>query len=534
MNYDEARETYHVNVPELFNFADDIVDRHASTGDKLALHWVDDEGAAIQRTFSEVSNRSKRLANGMMEAGVQQGDTVVAVLSRELEWWDVMTASIRMGAIISPGTMQLAANDLAYRVNTSGATCIVTNTLGAEKFDQVADQCSSVRTKIIVGGDREGWLNFDQILTTSKEDWSPIDTRAEDPAMCYFTSGTTGYPKMTIHNHGYALAHRSTALFWLDLKPEDLHWNISDTGWAKAAWSSYFSPWLVGAGIFVHHTSGFNPKSVLKLLEEYPITTMCGAPTVYRMLVQNELNGYRFKALRHCVAAGEPLNPEIISIWANAFGIKIRDGYGQTETVLLCGNYPFLDVKPGSMGRAAPGIDLHVINNEGVSVVGEEGDIAVRVSPNRPAGLFAGYKGEPEKTAKCFKGDWYITGDRARVDDDGYFWFVSRADDVILSSGYRIGPFEVESALLEHPAVVESAVVSSPDVERGEVVKAFVVLADGYAADDQTILMLQNHVKSVTAPYKYPRKIEFVDELPKTVSGKIRRVELRESEWASR
>jgi acetyl-CoA synthetase/medium-chain acyl-CoA synthetase len=249
------------------------------------------------------------------------------------------------------------------------------------------------------------------------------------------------------------------------------------------------------------------------------------------MLVQKDLSQYQFPALRHCVAAGEPLNPEIISVWERAAGITIRDGYGQTETVLLCGNYPFLPVKPGSMGRPAPGIDLHVINDNGESVVGQEGDIAVSLSAGRPAGLFVGYKNEPEKTAGCFKGDWYITGDRAKVDEDGYFWFVSRADDVILSSGYRIGPFEVESALLEHPAVAESAVVSSPDAERGEVVKAFVVLAQGYEESQELVLELQQHVKAVTAPYKYPRRIAFISELPKTVSGKIRRVELRAQEW---
>jgi acyl-coenzyme A synthetase/AMP-(fatty) acid ligase len=271
----------------------------------------------------------------------------------------------------------------------------------------------------------------------------------------------------------------------------------------------------------------------LSLLAEYPITTMCGAPTIYRMFVQQDISQYRFGSLRHCVAAGEPLNPEIIAAWDRATGITIRDGYGQTETVLLCGNYPFLDVRPGSMGKPAPGIDLQVIDVHGhVLPPGTEGDIAVRVKPERPPGLFLGYRHEPDKTAGCFVGDWYITGDRAKVDEDGYFWFVSRSDDVILSSGYRIGPFEVESALIEHPAVMESAVVSSPDPDRGEIVKAYVVLAAGYEPSQELAQTLQLHVKEVTAPYKYPRKIEFIEELPKTVSGKIRRVELRNREWA--
>jgi acyl-coenzyme A synthetase/AMP-(fatty) acid ligase len=284
--------------------------------------------------------------------------------------------------------------------------------------------------------------------------------------------------------------------------------------------------------MFVHHTQGFSARRTLELLEKYPVTTFCGAPTIYRMFVQEDLTEFSFGKLRHCVGAGEPLNPEVIETWQRATGITIRDGYGQTETVLLCGNYPGMESRYGSMGKPAPGIDLQVVDEQGAIVgTGVEGDLAVRVKPEAPQGLFVGYKGEAEKTAESFRGDWYITGDRAQVDEDGYYWFVSRADDVILSAGYRIGPFEVESALIEHPAVAESAVVSSPDEQRGEVVKAFVVVAPGFEPGDALAKALQDHVKSVTAPYKYPRRIEFVDELPKTVSGKIRRVELREREW---
>ncbi|RME65489.1 MAG: acyl-CoA synthetase, partial [Alphaproteobacteria bacterium] len=345
-------------------------------------------------------------------------------------------------------------------------------------------------------------------------------------------SGTTDYPKMAVHGHGYAIGHLTTGRYWLDLQPGDLHWNVSDTGWAKAAWSSYFAPWLQGACVFADTRPGFDPRRTLDLLAAWPITSLCAAPTVYRMLVQQDLGRYRFAHLRHCVGAGEPLNPEVIAKWQRATGLVIRDGYGQTETTLLCGSFPPLAVRPGAMGRPAPGIALAVIDEDGQPLPpGEEGDIAVKVKPEPPAGLFKGYKDDAERTQACFKGEWYLTGDRAYRDDDGYFWFVARGDDVILSSGYRIGPFEVESALISHPAVAESAVVASPDPTRGEVVKAFVVLAAGFAPSDALKRALQDHVKSVTAPYKYPRKIAFVDSLPKTVSGKIRRVELRQKEW---
>jgi acyl-coenzyme A synthetase/AMP-(fatty) acid ligase len=307
---------------------------------------------------------------------------------------------------------------------------------------------------------------------------------------------------------------------------------VSDTGWAKAAWSSYFGPWNMGAALFVHHTDRFEPKKTLELLAKHPITTMCGAPTIYRMLVLEDLSKYKFPALRHCVGAGEPLNPEIIEVWKKATGCTIRDGYGQTETVLLCGSFPCIEPRFGSMGKPTPGFDLQVIDEDGnILPPDKEGDIAVRVEPVRPVGLFKEYWKEPERTASVYRKGWYLTGDRAYRDKDGYFWFVGRADDVILTSGYRIGPFEVESALIEHPAVAESAVVSSPDETRGEVVKAFVILAPGYKPSDALAKELQDHVKKVTAPYKYPRKIDFVTTLPKTISGKIRRVELRNKEW---
>jgi len=520
--------------PLNYNFARDIVDKWAKDRSKQALLWVDDEGNSQARTFYQISETSKAVCNILNNAGVKRGDTIVTILGRKIAWWEVFTASLRMGSILSPGTTQLSAKDLAYRINTSQATCVITDQENAQKIDQIEDQCETLSCKVIVDGERQGWVNYTSEIENTSAEFDTADTLAEEEALCYFTSGTTGYPKMTIHTHSYAIGHDNTGKYWLDLSPDDLHWNISDTGWAKAAWSSYFGPWNRGAAVFIHESNGFSATDTLDMFAKYPITTMCGAPTIYRLLVLEDLDRINFGKLRHSVGAGEPLNPEVIEVWKRATGLVIRDGYGQTESTMLCGNFLGVEPRFGSMGKPTPGIDLQVIDEQGnILPANQEGDIAVRIYPQKPPGLFKEYKNEPEKTARSFRGEWYLTSDRAYVDEDGYFWFVGRDDDVILSSGYRIGPFEVESALLEHQAVAESAVVSSPDQKRGELVKAFIILTGGYEPSETLINDLQNHVKKVTAPYKYPRKIEFVKTLPKTVSGKIRRVELREAEWAN-
>tara|TARA_Y100000994_G_scaffold246755_1_gene250664 strand:- start:1904 stop:3577 length:1674 start_codon:yes stop_codon:yes gene_type:complete len=533
IDYQRLCKTFKWSRPTHYNFATDVIDRWAMKDpEKLAIFWIDDNANQKQRSFSDISTHSKCLASGLKSAGVQRGDVVILMLGREIEWWESFTASLRMGAIVSPGTNQLSPKDLAYRINAASATTIITNTANAEKIEEIEESCPGLHTKLLVDGKRKGWLNYDELLDSGSVEFESVKTEASEESMCYFTSGTTGLPKMTIHRHDYGIAHEVTGQYWLNLTEDDLHWNISDTGWAKAAWSSYYGPWNRGAALFIHHSNSFSAEETLSVIEKYPITTMCGAPTIYRMLVLEDLSKYDFSNLRHCVGAGEPLNPEIIETWKSATGLTIRDGYGQTETPILCGNFYFIEPKPGSMGKPAPGVYLAVIDHDGKEVAANvEGDIAVLVKPTRPQGLFKEYKDDPEKTCATKRGDWYITGDRAYVDEDGYFWFVSRADDVILSAGYRIGPFEVESALLEHSSVAESAVVSSPDETRGEVVKAFVVLVEGFEGTEILVKELQTHVKNVTAPYKYPRKIEFVDSLPKTVSGKIRRIELRSKEW---
>ncbi len=531
-DYEAECANFRLSIPSEYNFAFDTIERWAAVPNKLAMLWLGQNGEERRITYDDFAARSNQVANALAALGIGQGERVLLIANRIPEWWETMLGLMKLGAVAVPGTVQLTAKDIAFRAGASGATTIITDAPNADKFDAVREQCPFVTHAILIGDERPGWVNYETTVARQSPRYARHFTKSSDPCLIYFTSGTVGNPKMVLHSHAYPLGHTITGKYWLDLTPNDLHYNASDTGWAKAAWSSLFSPWLMGAALFVQDARGkFNPKELLELLTRYPVSTFCAPPTVYRVLVQEDLSQYRFAALRHCVGAGEPLNPEVIDAWRNATGITIRDGYGQTETVLVCGNFPPLEVRPGSMGKPSPGYDLSVIDDEGNELPpGKEGDIAIRTTPNRPPGLFQGYYQNPEATQRAMRGNWYITGDRAYKDEAGYFWFVGRADDVIISAGYRIGPFEVESALVEHPAVVEAAVVASPDPTRGEIVKAFVILAQGYAPSDELVTELQDYVKNVTAPYKYPREIEFVDSLPKTISGKIRRVELREME----
>lgn len=533
-DYEKTYAEFKFDVPEYFNWARDTFDKWAEDPDKLGLLWVDDHGNEKRFTFKQLSDASKKLANILKENGVNKGDCLNVILPRVPEWWVVFIACIRAGVIISPGTAMLTPKDIKYRVDSSESNVVITNADNASKVDEVAADCPTLKTRILVGEKRDGWINYEEAMEKASDQFETANTKSEENAILYFTSGTVGLPKMTVHTHvSYPMGHTITGKFWLDLTPDDLHFNISDTGWAKAAWSSFFGPWNCGAAVFVHLPGSpkFDAARNLELIAHYPITTICGPPTAYRVFVQEDLKKYDFKSLRLCVAAGEPLNPEVIEVWKEGTGRLIRDGYGQTESCLMVGTFPPLEVKAGSMGRPAPGYYVSVIDDDGNEVpVNQEGDIAVRVKPERPVGLFKEYWKEPQRTADCHKGDWYLTGDRAVKDEDGYIWFVGRSDDVILSSGYRIGPFEVESALIEHPAVAESAVVASPEEFRGEIVKAFVVLTRNYSPSDELVKEIQEFVKSNTAPYKYPREIEFVEELPKTISGKIRRVELRDAE----
>jgi acyl-coenzyme A synthetase/AMP-(fatty) acid ligase len=400
---------------------------------------------------------------------------------------------------------------------------------GVQRVDAVLPSCPSVTARLLVGEGRAGWTRFDTPIAALA---AAERTRSDDPLLIYFTSGTTGQPKMVLHTQAsLGIGHELTARYWHALEPGDLHWTVSDFGWAKAAWGKLFGAWRRKAALFLHDIVGKpDYDKMMRLIGRHGITSFCAPPTIYRSLIQLKLNDYDWSSLRHCTAAGEPLNPEVITVWRVATGLTIYDGYGQTETVCLVANYRWMPVRPGSMGRPMPGFDVDIVDDDGNRLgPGEEGHIAVRTDP-RPIGLFREYWLDPQRTSEVFHDGWYYTGDKATKDVDGYFWFVGRADDVILSAGYRIGPFEVESALLEHSACVEAAVIGKPDPQRGAIVKAYVVLAEGYQGDDALVAQLQAHVKSVTAPYKYPREIAFESELPKTVSGKIRRVDLRARE----
>jgi len=544
-DYLATRTSFRLEVPEVYNYARDVVDAWASREPgKLALLAVGPDGGNPRRySFADLAASSNRAANFLASRGVRKGDRVFVMLPRIPGWYEVMLGCIKLGAVPMPGTTLLTARDIAYRLEQAGATAAVTDAQGAGKVDEAAERLGLEPLERLWVGDPgaadavpPGWSSWASGLEAASERPPDVEpTRADDPLLIYFTSGTVA-TKMVLHTQAsLGIGHEITARFWQDLKPTDLHWTLSDFGWAKAAWGKLFGQWAVGAANFLWDLRGKPDFDLmLRLLGDHRVTTFCAPPTVFRALVLEDLSKYDWSSLRHCVSAGEPLNPEVIKVWREATGLTIYDGYGQTETVNLVANYRCLEVRPGSMGKPTPGFDVCVVDDDGkVLGSGEEGHVAVRVSPDRPVGLFREYWRDPEATAEAFRGDWYYTGDRAQVDEDGYFWFVGRVDDVIISAAYRIGPFEVESALVEHAAVAEAAVVGKPDPERGQIVKAFVILTPGHAGSDALVRELQEHCRTVTAPFKYPREIEFVAELPKTISGKIRRVELREREVAT-
>ena len=529
--YEQMRRDFRLDVPERFNYARDVVDSWARTDpDRLALVAVEPDGLTAHRyTFGEIAERSERTAALLSALGVVKGDRVFVMLPRIVEWYDVLLGCFKIGAVPMPATMQLTSKDVTYRINSADATVVVTDSDGYGAVSAALDRCPAVSHRIAVGFTQDGWVDI-EAAAASGQPVPEVDTASDDALLIYFTSGTEAYPKMVLHTHAsYGIGHDITARFWHDLKPEDLHWTVSDTGWAKAAWGKLFGQWRIGCAVLMWNIVGKpDMDRMLRIVGEQRVTTFCAPPTLYRAFVQMDLHSYDLASLRHATAAGEPLNPEVMRIWRAATGLDIYDGYGQTETVNLVANLPGNEVRPGSMGLPTPGFDVQIVDDGG-AVVGDdvEGNIAVRVEPERPVGLFKEYWRDPEQNARVFHNGWYYTGDRATRDADGYIWFVGRGDDVILSSAYRIGPFEVESALLEHEAVAEAAVVGKPDPDRGQIVKAFVILAEGHTGSDELASQLQDHVKATTAPYKYPREIEFVAELPKTVSGKIRRVELR-------
>ncbi|XP_038618395.1 acyl-coenzyme A synthetase ACSM4, mitochondrial-like isoform X2 [Tachyglossus aculeatus] len=503
-------------LPEEFNFASDVLDQWARVEKESkrprppALWWVNNEGDEVKWSFEELGIFSRQAANVLSETcGLQRGDRVAVILPRVPQWWLLYVGCMRAGLVFIPGSTQLTRKDIQYRLQVSKAKGIVTSDAVAPKVDSIESSCPTLKTKLLVSDTgRTGWLNFNELLKTAPTEHKCVKSKTEDPLAIYFTSGSTGSPKMVPHSQG-SLGFQTVKYgrSWMCLTDADISWSTSDTSWIAAAIFTLFGSWSFGAGVFVHRLERFEPATILTTLSRFPITVLCMAPTAYRLMVQNLESRKELGHLRHCMSVGEPLNPEVMEKWKASTGLEIHDVYGQTETV--------------------------IDENANILPPGVEGDIGIRIKPTRPSSLFTGYVDNPEKTAASERGNFYICGDRGVKDEDGYFWFLGRNDDIINSSGYRIGPFEVESALIEHPAVVESAVVSSPDPIRGEVVKAFVVLKDNFASHDREQLTqeLQQHVQTVTAPYKYPRKVEFVKELPKTNTGKIRRNKLRDREW---
>ncbi len=528
-SYDQLRRDFHWNTPAHFNFGA-TVDAFAADPSRVALLWEDQAGNRSRLTFADIRNQSNRVANVLTGLGIKRGEPVMIVLPRITMWQSVYIGALKAGAMVVPCVSMLREKDLVYRANHSGARAIIAGTESAERVGDLRSQCPSLEHYLLAGTARTGWASMQESMHEASSDFRLLDTRGDEPAICYYTSGTTKEPKAVLHGHAYTWAHQFTGSMWLGLRPDDRHWTTSDTGWAKAAYGVLFGPWMNGVTTFMYN-GRFEPKKQLELLKRYRITNFCAPPTEYRMLVKEDLASHRLPALRHCAGAGEPLNPEVIEVWRQHFDLLIHDGYGQTETALVAANLPGMAIRPGSMGRPFPGIEVSLLDENLHEVAtGDVGQIAVRVRPAKPPSIMLEYWKNPDENAAAFQGDFYLTGDNAYRDLDGYLWFVGRADDLISSAGYRIGPFEVESALLEHPSVMESAVVASPDPDRGSIVKAFVRLKAGTERSDALATELQEHVKRITAPYKYPREIEFVDDLPKTVSGKIRRVELRQLE----
>jgi len=528
-DYDKIYREFRWNTPEYFNFAG-VIDEYARDPERVALLWEDQEGNRARLTFADIAGQAARIANVLAGLGVKVRDPVMLVLPRIPLWQASYIGALRAGAMVIPCTAMLREKDIVYRANHSGAKAIIASVESAAMIGDLRKECPSLQHYIIAGSTRSGWIGLQEAMLNASDRFEIAKTRSTDPAICYYTSGTTKDPKAALHTHSYCYSHKFTGLNWLDLNPGDIHWTTSDTGWAKAAYGVLFGPWMNGVTTFMYN-GRFEPHKEMELLERYGITTFCAPPTEYRMLVKEDLSAWKLPRLRHCTAAGEPLNPEVIEIWKRNFNLTISDGFGQTETIIAVCNMPGMEVRPGSMGRPFPGHDVRIVDEDlGECKVGEVGQMAIRVKPDRPPSIMREYWKNPDENALVFRGDFYLTGDKAYRDAEGYLWFVGRADDVITSAGYRIGPFEVESALLEHPAVMESAVVASPDPDRGHIVKAFIRLREDIEGSEELKHELQEHCKAVTAPYKYPREIEFVSDLPKTVSGKIRRVELRKLE----
>ncbi len=577
-----CRETFDANgvlvkfeadYPDDFNFGYDVVDDIAvNDPDRRAMVWCNPEGEEHVFTFADMKYWSDKTANFLADCGIGRGDRVLVILRRHYQFWFVATALHKLGAVIVPATFMLKEHDLSYRLDEAGVKALVATNVGdiADVCDAVADRCATLETKILVNGagggltprnadgsfafvpgepcgpelsgpegvcaagvERAGWLDFNTCVRSASPEFARRETDAHEGMLMYFTSGTNGNPKMVLHDAGYAVAHLVTAKHWHDVRPDGIHFTIADTGWGKAVWGKYYGQWLMEACVFTYDFDRFNASEILSLVGKYRVTTFCCPPTMYRMLSLEDVDAYDLTSVRRFTTAGEALNPDLFDFWKLHTGMEIFEGFGQTESPVIVANMVGSAPRSGSMGKPVPFANIEIRRADGGRCdPGEVGEICIECNP-RPVGIVCEYYLNPEKTAEAFCGGWYHTGDMAWVDEDGYFWYVGRNDDVIKSSGYRIGPFEIESVLLQHEAVRECAVTGVPDPVRGKAVKATVVLAPGFPPSETLTRELQAWVKSRTAPYKYPRIVEYVDELPRTVNGKIRRVEIRENDDAN-
>ncbi len=535
LNSDGTLKDLKFTIPDNFNFGFDVVDKLAEKDcDKTALVWESNEHEVKKFTFSDISKLSNQAANYFLSLGIKKGDRVLMIVKRHYQFWYAIVALHKIGAVAIPASSLLTEKDISYRLNAAGVRVIMCTSDGelSDYADNAASHNETVEFKIMLNGCKNGWLDFDSEIAKYSDVFERPDgigaTLSSDPMLMYFTSGTTAYPKIATHDYTYPIGHFATAKWWQNVRRDGLHLTISDTGWAKAAWGKIYGQWLCEAAILVYDFEKFNAHDILSLFAKHKITTFCAPPTMYRMMIKEDLSGYDLSSLKYACIAGEALNPEVLYQFKNATGITMMEGFGQTETTLVIANMVGTTPKPGSMGKPNPQYDIRLVNKAGEPVADDEtGEICICTDSEKPCGLFDYYYNDEEQTKQAWHDGLYHTGDMAKRDKDGYYWYIGRADDVIKSSGYRISPFEVESTLMEIPYVLECAVTGVPDAIRGQVIKASIVLVKGTAANEELKKEIQQYVKKRTAPYKYPRIVEFMDELPKTVSGKIRRVELR-------
>lgn len=535
-SYEDFYENFRINVPTDFNFGYDVVDEWAAVEpEKKALVWCNDAGEERVFTFTDISLISNKIANAFVKKGIGKGDVVMCILRRRWEYWAIATALCKIGATLIPASLQLTKKDIVYRARGAEVKMIVcvNDDYVLDQVEQALPDSPSIENHLIVAGEREGWTSFDALVSTESDTWvrptGEDATCSSDTMLIYFTSGTTGNAKAVCHNFAHPLGHILTAKYWQQVCENELHMSVTDSGWAKFGWGKIYGQWICGATIFAYDMDKFVPLKLLQKIQDYKLTTFCAPPTMYRFMLQEDVSAFDLSSVQNFATAGEPLNAEVTLAWERLTGKKIREGFGQTEGPVLLATFPWVEPKPGSMGKPSPLLNIALLDEDGNEVEdGEEGAICVtRLKEAYPPGLFVGYYQDEERTKEAVGGSYYNLHDMAWRDSDGYCFFVGRNDDVIKCSGYRIGPFEVESALIEHPAVVECAVTAAPDPVRGKVVKATIVLARGYEPSEELVKELQTHVKKTTAPYKYPRIVEFVDELPKTIGGKIKRKLIR-------